>query len=143
VIKVEHSAVINRPVNEVFDFVVDPTKEPEWQEGVIEAGFSPGSAPGVGAEVFEKRKFLGREMVSKFEVTQYEPNKKFTGKVTEGPVKFEVSQTFEAVDGGTKVSIMIQGEPSGFFKVAEGMVQKQLQSQMASDFERAKKLLEG
>ena len=67
----------------------------------------------------------------------------FAGKVTEGPVKIEVSQMFEAVDGGTKVTIMIQGEPSGFFKVAEGMVQKQLQSQMTSDFERAKKILEG
>ncbi len=142
-IKVEHSTVINRPLNEVFDFVVDPSKEPEWQDGVIEAGFSPGSAPGVGAEVFEKRKFMGREMVSKFQVTQYEANKIFVGKVTEGPVKFEVSQTFEAVDGGTKVSISIQGEPGGFFKLAEGMVKKQLQSQLASDFERAKKMLEG
>ena len=142
-IKVELSSVINRPVNEVFDYVADPTKEPEWQEGVLEAGYSPGSSPGVGAEVFEKRKFLGREMVSKYKITQYEPNKMFAGKVTEGPMKIEVSQTFEAVDGGTKVTVMIQGEPSGFFKVAEGMVQKQLQSQMASDFERAKKILEG
>lgn len=142
-IKVEHSAVINRPVNVVFDYVVDPNKESEWQEGVLEAGFSPGNAPGVGAEVFEKRKFMGREMISKFLVTEFEANKKFVGKVTEGPVKFEVSQTFEAQDGGTKVTIVIQGEPGGFFKLAEGMVRKQLQSQLASDFERAKKLLEG
>jgi len=142
-IKVEHSTVINRPIDEVFEFVVDPRKEPEWQEGVIEAGFSPGSTPGVGAEVFEKRKFMGRDMISKFQVTQYEVNKIFVGKVTEGPVKFEVRQTFETVDGGTKVSITVQGEPGGFFKLAEGMVKKQLQSQMASDFERAKKMLEG
>ena len=38
VIKVELSSVIDCPVNEVFDYVVDPTKEPEWQEGVLEAG---------------------------------------------------------------------------------------------------------
>jgi len=142
-IKVEHSTVINRPLNEVFEFVVDPNKEPEWQEGVLEAGYSPGSAPGVGAEIFEKRKFMGREMVSKFQVTQYEANKLFVGKVTEGPVKFEVIQSFEAVDGGTKVSITVQGEPGGFFKLAEGMVKKQLQSQLVSDFEHAKKMLEG
>lgn len=142
-IKAEHSAVINRPVNEVFDFVVDPTREPEWQEGVLEAGFSEGSTPGVGAEVFEKRKFMGREMVSKLQVTEFEANKMFVGKVTEGPVKFEVKETFETVDGGTKVTIELHGEPGGFFKLAEGLVQKQLQSQMASDYERAKTLLEG
>ena len=142
-IKVEHSAVINRPVKEVFEFVADPTREPEWQEGVTEAGFSPGSTAGVGAEIFEKRKFLGREMVSKMKVTKYEPNKEFTGKVIEGQVKFEVAQSFESVNGGTKVNITIQGEPGGFFKLAEGMVQKQLASQMEADFKRAKTLLEG
>jgi len=69
-IKAEHSVFINRPVNEVFDYIVDPTKEHEWQEGVIESGYSPGSSePGVGAEAFEKRKFMGRDMVSKLQVT--------------------------------------------------------------------------
>lgn len=143
-IKAEHSVVINRPVEEVFDYIIDPTKESEWQEGVIEAGYSQGSSePGVGAEMFEKRKFMGRDMVSKVKVTEFEANKKFVGKVVEGPVPFEITQTFQPVDGGTKVTIVLEGEPGGFFKLAKGPVQKQVQSQIVADFERAKKILEG
>ncbi len=86
---------------------------------------------------------MGRDMDSKLQVTAYEMNKKFAGKVVAGPVPFEISQTFEPVGNGTKVSIVIEGEPGGFFKLAEGMVKKQLETQIAADFERVKKLLEG
>jgi uncharacterized membrane protein len=142
-IKVEHSVFINRPADEVFDYIVDPAKESEWQEGVIEAGFSPGSEPGVGAEAFEKRKFMGREMISKFQVLKFEKDKYFVGKVIEGPVPFEVTYGFARETGGTEVTVIIQGEPGGFFKLAEGLVRKQLQSQIALDLERAKDILEG
>jgi hypothetical protein len=63
-------------------------------------------------------------------------------KVTDGPVPFEVIETFEAMDGGTIVTVHIEGEPGGFFELAGGMVQKQLESQTAADFERLKKILE-
>ena len=36
-----------------------------------------------------------------------------------------------------------QGEAGGFFKLAEGMVQKQMQSQLEGDLQRIKKMLEG
>lgn len=142
-IKVEHSVVINRPLAEVFAYMCNPANEPKWQDGVVDAHISSGGALGVGTEISETRKFMGRDMVSKLTVTEYEENHKFAGKVTEGPVPFEVAQIFESADGGTEVSITITGEPGGFFKLAGGMVQKQLQSQIASDFERAKKILEG
>lgn len=141
-IEVERSIVINRPVGDVFAYAVDPANEPQWQDGVVSAHISSGSEPGVGAEMSETRKFLGREMESTIKVTEFEPNKKFVGKVTDGPVPFEVTETFEAMDGGTKVTIHIQGEPGGFFKLAGGMVKKQLESQTAADFEKLKKILE-
>lgn len=141
-IKVENSVVINRPVADVFAYACDPANEPRWQDGVEDARISSGGALAVGAEISETRKFLGREMVSKLTVTAFETNKKFAGKVTDGPVPFEVTETFEAVDGGTKVTVQIQGEPGGFFKLAGGMVQKQLETQTAADFEKLKKILE-
>lgn len=141
-IKVEHSVVINRPVADVFAYASNPANEPKWQDGVVDAGISSGNEMAVGAEITETRKFMGRDMVSRLTVTEYEPNKKFAGRVTEGPVPFEVTETFEEMDGGTKVTVHIEGEPGGFFKLAGGMVQKQLESQTAADFERLKKILE-
>jgi len=142
-IKVEHSIVINRPVADVFAFITDPANETKWQEGVVSAKITSAGALGVGSEAAETRKFMGRDMVSKLKVSTYEPNKKFVFNVAEGPVPFEMNQTYESTGDGTKISIVIEGEPGGFFKLAEGMVRKQLESQIAADFERAKKLLEG
>jgi hypothetical protein len=121
----------------------DPANEPKWQDGVVDAHVSSGGALGIGVEISETRRFMGRDMVSKLTVTEYEENKKFGGKGTEGPVPFEVTQTFEPAVGGTKVGIVIQGEPEGFIKLAGGIVQKQLQNQIAGGFERVKKILEG
>jgi hypothetical protein len=142
-IKVEHSVVISRPVSEVLAFVTDPANETKWQEGVVSASVTSAGGLGVGSEAAETRKFMGRDMVSKLKVTVYEANKKFVFKVADGPVPFEMSQTYESTGDGTKISIVIEGEPGGFFKLAEGMVKKQLGTQIVADFERAKKILEG
>ena len=142
-IKVELSVVINRPVAEVFAFVTDPANSAKWQEGLVESRLTSSGPMGVGAEITDVRKFLGRDMDSKLEVTEFVPNKKFSEKVVSGPLKFEISQSFEPSGEGTKVSLIAQGEPGGFFKLAEGMVQKQLQTQLEGDSQRLKKALEG
>ena len=142
-IKVELSIVINRPVAEVFAFVADPSNNKKWQEGLVESRLTSPGPVGLGAQITDVRKFLGREMDSKLEVTAFEPNKIFAEKVVSGPLQFEIIQTFEPSGDGTKVSLVAQGEPGGFFKLAEGMVHKQLQSQLEGDSQRLKKALEG
>lgn len=142
-IKAEHSIIINRPVEEVFDFVTNPTKNAQWQEGLVESRLASPGPMTVGAHVVDVRKFLGRDMESTLEVTALEANKRYVQKVITGPLPFEIIQTFEPSVSGTKLTVLAQGEPGGFFKLAAGMVQKQLQNQIKGDAERLKKALEG
>jgi carbon monoxide dehydrogenase subunit G len=141
-IKTEHSIIINRPVEEVFDFVTDPSKNAQWQEGLVESRLDSPGPMKVGAHVVDVRKFLGRDLESTLEVTAIEANKRFVQKVIAGPIPFEIIQTFEPSVNGTKLTVLAQGEPGGFFKLAAGMVQKQLQNQLEGDIERLKKALE-
>ena len=141
-VKVEVSTVINRPVGEVFDFVTNPVNNPKWQDGLVESRLASSDPMGVGAQIIDVRKFLGRDMESKLEVTVFESNKMFVQKVISGPLPFEIIQTFEPSINGTKLTVLAQGEPGGFFKLAEGLVQKQLQNQLEGDAERLKKALE-
>jgi hypothetical protein len=76
-------------------------------------------------------------------VTVFEPNKRFMQKVISGPIPFEIIETFDPDVNGTKLTVLTHGEPGGFFKLAAGMVQKQLESQLQSDIERLKNVLEG
>jgi uncharacterized membrane protein len=140
-ITVEKSIMIDKPPAEVFAYAADFDKVTKWQEDV-EAIELEGPANAVGGKYTEVRKFLGREMRTTLEITAYEPGAKWAAKVLEGPVPYEVTIKLEAADGGTKMAIRTEGEPSGFFKLAQGVVQGQLEKSLEQDLQRLKELLE-
>jgi hypothetical protein len=86
---------------------------------------------------------MGQEMKTQLEVTAFESNAKWAAKVIKGPVPYDVTITFEASGGGAKMTTRVEGEPSGFFKIAEGMVAGQLEKSLEEDGQRLKKILEG
>jgi hypothetical protein len=61
----------------------------------------------------------------------------------QGPVPYEVTATFEDSGGGTKMTTRVEGEPKGFFKVAEGILKGQLEKSLEEDSMRLKGILEG
>jgi uncharacterized protein YndB with AHSA1/START domain len=140
-IKVEKSIVINKPVQEVFSFVTGADNYTKWQAGV-EQVIEGGPRNTVGSQFTEVRKFMGQEMRTTLELTEFVPNARWAAKVVKGPVPYEVNMTFESVDGGTKVTTRVDGEPKGFFKLAEGMVGSQLEKSLAEDELNLKELLE-
>ena len=141
-ITVEHSIIINKPVREVFDFVCSEGSYKKYMPEVMEVIESPGPRNTVGWTFTEVRKFMGRKMRTTYEVTACEPNVKWAYKVSQGPIFYERTTTFEASNGGTKYTTNVTGEPKGFFKVAEGMVASQLEKTMLESLQRLKDYLE-
>ena len=139
-IQFEFSLDIDRPPAEVFAYITDAERLPEWQSSAVEAHWQGEKAR--GTRIKEVRKFLGRRMDSELEVTEYEPDRRFALKVLSGPVPFTVSQVLEARDGGTRLTFVGEGEPGGFFKLAEPIVGRVAERQFRSDFETMKDLLE-
>jgi uncharacterized protein YndB with AHSA1/START domain len=139
-IRIEFIVEVKRPPAEVFAYLTDPANLPEWQASAIEA--SADGPIAVGTHISEVRKFLGRRMESTLEVTEYEPGAKFSLKTLSGPVPFEVRHTLRADDGGTSLTLVGEGEPGGFFKLAEPLVARQAERQFKGDFETLKELLE-
>lgn len=141
-IQVENSVVINKPRAEVYAYVTSGENSTKWQGGV-EAVENEGDPNTVGSRFTEVRKFLGQEMKTQLEITEVVQNVKWVAKVIKGPVPYQVTVTFEESGGGTKVTTRVEGEPTGFFKMAEGMVASQLEKSLAEDSQRLKKILEG
>ncbi len=141
-IEAETSVVINRPVEKVFAFVNDSENAPQWRSSVLESRQTSEGPIGVGTTLAEVIRFLGRRIESTFEVTEYEPNSKISAKTTSGPIPFEVSRTFESVEGGTRLTVTIEGETGGFFKLAEPLVARMTKRQIETDHANLKDLLE-
>ena len=142
-IRIEHSVVINRPVHEVFAFTANVENNPRWQQGVLEVRMTSQVPAGVGSTGIEVRQFMGRLMELAFEVTEYEENAKFSFKITSGPMPIAGTETFESVEGGTRVNLVFQGGPSGMLGLAEPIIAGMVRNLVEADCRNLKALLEG
>jgi uncharacterized membrane protein len=139
----ETSIIINRPIEEVFAFVTDLQNNIKWMTGVIAAEMTSPAPLKAGSTYRFDIKIMGMTLETKGEVTAYEPPTKYAWKATSGPFPMSGGTTFESVEGGTRVTDMIEAEPGGFFKLAEPLLMKQQQSQMETDMKKLKEILEG
>ena len=139
-IRVEASVEIDRPPDEVFAYATDPGHVQDWQSSALEA--SVDGQLQAGATGREVRKFLGRKMESTIRIEEYEPPRRFALQVTSGPVPFHVLQTVEPAGEGSRVHVVMEGEPGGFFKLAEPLVERAVRRELEGNFATLKDILE-
>lgn len=138
----ELTTFINRPPQEVFDYMTDPAHSHQWQSGTKSARWVSESPVGVGSIFQGVTELLGREMTMDAEITRWDPPHVWGLKANNGPMNIEVTTEFESQDGGTLVIQNFQGELGGLFNIAEGLAVKQLQKQVEADGKTLKRLLE-
>ena len=141
-IKLDFTQEIKAPVQRVFDYVTDFRTAAEWQEGVVESTPTPQARTHAGTKVKMVRLLMGERLVSTGEVTEFVPNKKFAFKSKGGPVKFNVSQSFTAADGGTLVETHIEMDAADFMQVSEGVIAASLKQQFSQQEQKLKEILE-
>ncbi len=141
--KIEVSAVINRPIEEVFAYVSDMTNHTRWNSELVELKKTSEGPVGVGTTYTSEIKLLGRRLEGTFEILEYEPSHKIALKTSAGPISI-VSDvfTFEPVASGTKLTHVVEGETGGFFRLAEPVVVRLIQRQWETNFAVLKELLE-
>jgi uncharacterized membrane protein len=139
--KLEISTVINRPVEEVFAFVSNYENLSKWNSLSSEVKKTSEGPIGVGTTYRTVVKFLGQRIEGETEVTEYETNRSIAHKA-KWPFPVENRLIFERVAGGTRVSLMTEGEPGGFFKLAEPLLVSMLKRQFEADLANLKDLME-
>jgi len=139
-IKLEISLHINRPVAEVFKYLNDPTKMPEWNP-IIEEATASETPVKAGTRIRTRARMLGRKVEGTLEVLEYELNKRVVQKSDE-PFSFKVTNTFQAENGGTRLVSAAEAELGGFFKLSEPIFARIAKKQAQAGLETAKELLE-
>ncbi|MBW3605753.1 MAG: SRPBCC family protein [Actinobacteria bacterium] len=138
------SATIDRPAEEVFAFVSDATNNPRWQQGMRSCAWTSPPPIGVGSTYRQEASFLGRPVVTEFEVVDHQPGRSITIQSTSGPLRIRVRRSVTPIDATTsRVDAAIEGEPGGFFRLAGPLVQRMAQRSVTADYRRLEALLDG
>ena len=129
----EESITIHRPVNTVFNFVLDGTNSPLWREGVMDIERVPGKPLGVGAAFKQGLKGPGgRRIDGDYEIVECQPNELIKFQVTAGPARPTGMYRFEAAGDATRVTFILHFEPKGLTRLMDPMITRTMRSEVAT-----------
>lgn len=138
----ERNIFINRPQQEVWNFVSNPANNTQWKRGAISADWTSESPPSVGSILRESAKFMGRTMEGTSEIIAWDPPNEDGQKKVGKDWSAEVTMKLEPKENGTQLTILSQHEMRGFMKIMERMVGRQGEKEWASVLDTLKVLLE-
>lgn len=141
-IKLISRTLIERPVEQVFDFVSTPENDFQWQYGTLASARISEGASQRGTAFRSIGHLLGHRVQGTFEVTEYEPNKKYGFKSLSGPWQSRTSYTFEMDNGSTQIDIATQVTMINFHQVNQGALEKDMKKQLKENLVKLKDLLE-
>ena len=104
---------IDRPQDEVFCYVTDPTTFAEWQPGVVGGSMEPGTTPALGSKCTTTRRIGGAERESTSQVTKLDPPTSWAVHGIDGPIRAIVNVTVEPVDGSAQSRVTIEVDFEG------------------------------
>jgi hypothetical protein len=141
-INLTSSALIYRPVKQVFDFISTPENDFQWQYGTLASDQISEGATRVGSFFRSIGHLMGRRVQGTFEVTEYEPNAKYGFKSLSGPLQSHTSYAFEIDKGCTKINISTQAIAVNAIQLNEGVLEKKMKKQLKENLALLKDILE-
>ena len=126
---------IDRSPEEVFAYLTDVTNLRSWQSGVH-------AAEQDGDLIHESRTMLGRHLSTTLRIDELEAPRLFVLRALESPVPFTVRHELEPSGGGTRLTVVGEGDTGLLPGFAGKLMARRAESQLRKDFERLKELLE-
>jgi carbon monoxide dehydrogenase subunit G len=141
-VRFEHSVEIARPVHEVWEYLTDPERVPEWQSSAVSSHQVTDGPMDVGTRLADERRFVGRRARSEVEVTEFDPERLFTLHGLSGPVRFTVRHRLSESSGGTRLEVEAEADPGGLGRLMRPVIERAAEHELKGDFERLKQRLE-
>ena len=140
---IEYSTEIARAPQEVFDYVTDTARLPEWQPSVEEAAAEPPAIRQVGMRGHEVRRVPGGPQKVRWQVTECEPGGRWAVEGIDGPVRAHAVISLAPIDGaGTHVDYRVWFEGHGIGKLIRLMATRAARTEVPESLDLLKQRLE-
>ena len=142
-IRLQESIEINRPVKEVYDYIVNVENAQKWQPAVIEVKRVTEGPIRVGTQFREVAKMMGRQFNTICEITELEAEKRFAFKGTSsGPFEYEASYTLEPRGNATRLNIVGKMRTKGLWILLEPIFKGEVKKESRQEVLRMKSVIE-
>lgn len=140
-IQFDHSTVIERSVEDVFEFVTTPENDAQWKPRVVEADPADGEM-GVGTTWRQvvKAPLGGTETVD--ECIEYEPPSRFGYRSASGSIPVEAGYTFAPDGDGTRLTYAGTIEMRGLLWVVQPLLARTIRKDVEVSLAGLNSLLE-
>ena len=140
---IQHEVTIHldKPVEQVFAFLMDTSKLSTWQSNLIKSEQLTEGPLRTGSRFREVRRINNKETEIQGEITALEPNKHFETKTATKPQAM-VSYSLDPEQGGTRLKYKFVLITSGLMRLMEPMIASSIKKDTESDFETLKRILE-
>lgn len=110
---------IARPPDEVYSYVTDLSRFPQWQQDVVRVPIQGDDPPGLGTKFTTTRRIGRVEQTTTQEITKISPPRTWTARGVDGPFRPSAGITVEPLDDGTRsrVTIALDFEGHGVGKL--------------------------
>ena len=136
------SVEIARPPEDVFAYITDVSRHPEWQEGLVSANLETDGPLHVGSRAVHRRKLgLGTVAVTS-EITALDPPHVVAFRGLDGPIRGEGTQRVEPTGAGSRVSFEMEMRGHGLGALILPIARRQATRQVAESHEKLKRILE-
>lgn len=141
---INETVVIGRPAHEVFAYVSDLARHPEWQDKLLEATVEGEGPVRVGTRVKQTRRVGRGTRTFTLEVTEHDPPNRLAFQGIDGPVRPQGTITFEPLDGGerTRYSAQLDFDGHGLGVLLAPLVRRDARTQLPESLQRLKQRLE-
>ncbi len=134
---------INRPVEVVAGYAMDPTNAPRWYANIESVDWQTAPPAQLGSRVAFVARFLGRRLAYTYELVELRPDQALVMRTAQGPFPMETTYTFAAnASGGTHMTLRNRGQPMGFSKVAGPFMAAAMSRANRKDLASLKAILE-
>ena len=139
---IEREIFINRPVDEVFDFMADGRNEPHYNPHMLRAEQTSAGPVGPGTQFRTEVTNNGRSMEMIYEFTVYERPQRLVGRTIKGLINVQSTETFDPVPGGTRMQWVWEVELRGLSKLMTPLVARTMGKRLDTVLANIKRLLE-